>query len=312
MLSHRHWLKYKGSVSHISQTHRHLFALSLIGVPFIRFPPVASSLTCSCHHLQRHRHRWSGPDLNPWPLCSLEWNVWLLDKSDSKHRYSPLWPNIRHESEVHLRSTGRRAADGTAPVISTLVRSSAPASLSVTLFQEIWCPVLRALGVRQRVLSGWADGGQRKSLVTLRRLRRKTVSRTWTRSQIRLVKIGQLEAAVLERCEASRRSRWASWWACRRSERGQRDHSALLVHSTRTRGCLVNPTPNTVDEPKFCAYINEEPTPINLPDSNRSFPRLDDATIISTTGPRRISTFMSIQQQQAYRSKQSSPTVLGS
>ena len=51
-------------------------------------------------------------------------------------------------------------------------------------------------------------------------------------------------------------------------------------------GCLGKPTPYTGSEPNICAYINEEHTPFNLPDSNRDFPRSDDAAIISTTeGP---------------------------
>ena len=35
--------------------------------------------------------------------------------------------------------------------------------------------------------------------------------------------------------------------------------------------------------PNFCTYINEEHTPMNLPDSHWNFPRRDGATIISTT-----------------------------
>ena len=47
--------------------------------------------------------------------------------------------------------------------------------------------------------------------------------------------------------------------------------------------CLTNLTPNTGYEPNFYNYMNEEHTPINLPDSHRSFQCRDDATIISTT-----------------------------
>ena len=36
-------------------------------------------------------------------------------------------------------------------------------------------------------------------------------------------------------------------------------------------GCVANPTPNTRYEPKFCSYMNEEHTPINLPDSHKVF-----------------------------------------
>ena len=48
-------------------------------------------------------------------------------------------------------------------------------------------------------------------------------------------------------------------------------------------GCLTNPTLRTGYEPNFNSYMNEEHSPINLPDSHRSFPCRDDATIISTT-----------------------------
>ena len=43
------------------------------------------------------------------------------------------------------------------------------------------------------------------------------------------------------------------------------------------------PTPNTGYEPNFHSYMNEEHTPINLPDSHRCFQGRDDATIISAT-----------------------------
>ena len=53
----------------------------------------------------------------------------------------------------------------------------------------------------------------------------------------------------------------------------------------------------TGNEPNFNSNMNEEHTPINLPDSHRSFPCRDDATIISTLcGARRFSAFRSIQQ----------------
>ena len=74
--------------------------------------------------------------------------------------------------------------------------------------------------------------------------------------------------------------------------------------------CLANPTPNTGYEPNFHSYMNEEHTPINLPDSHRSFQCRDDATIISShRRSRRFSAFKSIQQQQANRSKQGSHNV---
>ena len=56
-----------------------------------------------------------------------------------------------------------------------------------------------ALGVQRQVFSGWAHEGQRQSLVTLRKLQKKTQVHTWTRSlgtvsgrrwQTRLAKLG--------------------------------------------------------------------------------------------------------------------------
>ena len=57
----------------------------------------------------------------------------------------------------------------------------------------------------------------------------------------------------------------------------------LVSPFTGVSGCLANPTPHTGFEPNFYSYMNEEHTPINLPDSHRSFPCRDDATIITTT-----------------------------
>ena len=56
-------------------------------------------------------------------------------------------------------------------------------------------------------------------------------------------------------------------------------------------------------------HINEEHTPINLPDLNRNFLRRWRHKDLHHRGPRRISTFRSIHQQHAYRSKQSSHSV---
>ena len=51
-------------------------------------------------------------------------------------------------------------------------------------------------------------------------------------------------------------------------------------HHLKAQGhCFVNPTANTGYEPNFCRYMNEEHTPINLPDNHR-----DDATIIPYSG----------------------------
>ena len=82
------------------------------------------------------------------------------------------------------------------------------------------------------------------------------------------------------------------------------------AHWSGLSGCLAKPTPRTGYEPNFHSCMNEEHTPINLPDSHRSFPRRDDATRVSATeDPRRFSAFRSIQQQQANRSKQGSHNV---
>ena len=50
-------------------------------------------------------------------------------------------------------------------------------------------------------------------------------------------------------------------------------------------GRLANPSPRTGYEPNFNTYINEEHTPIYLPDSHRNFPRRDDAMIATTEDP---------------------------
>ena len=48
-------------------------------------------------------------------------------------------------------------------------------------------------------------------------------------------------------------------------------------------GCLANPTPDAVSEPKFCVDVSDEHTPINLPDSHRIFLHDYDATVVATT-----------------------------
>ena len=67
---------------------------------------------------------------------------------------------------------------------------------------------------------------------------------------------------------------------------GSRRTPCASAHWSAMSGCLATPTPNTGYEPNFYGCTNEEHTPINLPDSHRSFQCRDDATIISTTeGP---------------------------
>ena len=77
-------------------------------------------------------------------------------------------------------------------------------------------------------------------------------------------------------------------------------------------GCLANPTPNTGCEPNFYSYMNEEHTPINLPESKRNFQCRDDATIISATEDPAV---FRIRKHPAAASKPQQaefPTMLGS
>ena len=53
------------------------------------------------------------------------------------------------------------------------------------------------------------------------------------------------------------------------------------AHWSGMSGCLASPTLNTGYEPNFYSYLNEEHTPINVPDNHRSFRCRDNATIIS-------------------------------
>ena len=83
ILSHWHWLKVKGiCVAHFSKTHFRLVVMSLLNIHFVRFPPVASSPTCSLSRpsasstsLERSRinlcasAQWSGMS-GPTPLAS--------------------------------------------------------------------------------------------------------------------------------------------------------------------------------------------------------------------------------------------------
>ena len=78
-------------------------------------------------------------------------------------------------------------------------------------------------------------------------------------------------------CSLSRRS--ASTTSLERA----RLNACSSAHWSGMSGCFANLTQNTGYEPNICAYINEEHTPIHLPDSNRNFLRHDDATIIFTT-----------------------------
>ena len=59
---------------------------------------------------------------------------------------------------------------------------------------------------------------------------------------------------------------------------GSRQNPCASDHWSGMSSRMANPTPNTGYEPNFYTYMNEEHTPVNLPDS---FQCRDDATIIS-------------------------------
>ena len=95
------------------------------------------------------------------------------------------------------------------PSSAAWLKVPAPASLSLVTLSGGRVPSSsHALGARRQLFSGWVDGGQRQSLVTLRRLqKKKTRIHTWTRSCGTGVrsqmadaarKTGQLEASVQE------------------------------------------------------------------------------------------------------------------
>ena len=69
------------------------FAMSLLNVSSVCFPPVTSSPTCSVARPLSSTTSFGGSRQNPSCLCSLEWNVWLLGQSDLKHksRVHPIW-----------------------------------------------------------------------------------------------------------------------------------------------------------------------------------------------------------------------------
>ena len=96
--------------------------------------------------------------------------------------------------------------------------------------------------------------------------------------------------------------------------RGSRVNSCASCHWSGMSGWLANPTSHTqVTSPTSISNKNEEHTPINLPDSRRSFPCRDDATIISTLcGSRRFSAFRSIQQAANQPQQAGFTTMLGS
>ena len=64
--------RYKGSVSRISQKHCHLFVMSLLGVPSVRFPLFASSPTCSLSRPSASSTSLERTTLNPCP--SAHWS----------------------------------------------------------------------------------------------------------------------------------------------------------------------------------------------------------------------------------------------
>ena len=71
-----------GSVSRISQKHCHVFVMSLSGVPFTRFPPVASSPACSLSRPSASSTSLERTRLTPAPLltgveCLAAWPIRL-------------------------------------------------------------------------------------------------------------------------------------------------------------------------------------------------------------------------------------------
>ena len=89
-----------------------------------------------------------------------------------------------------------------------------------------------------------------------------------------------------------------------------RSNTCTSAHWSGMSGCWANPTPHTSYEPNICVYFNDEHTPINLHRQRQEFPaQLGRHHGLHHRGHRKTSTFRSIQQQQAYRSKQSSHSV---
>ena len=76
-------------------------------------------------------------------------------------------------------------------------------------------------------------------------------------------------------------------------------------------GYFANPTPNTGYEPNFYSYMNEEHTPINLPDNHRSFQCRDDATIISAAEDPEVP-FSGASSSSKQTAASRVPTMLGS
>ena len=92
-----------------------------------------------------------------WSSCRRKSAFPLYGRTSSESYCSP--PRERGSQFLHLRLC-----------LVTLPGSRVPSSL-------------HALEIRRQVFSGWADdGGQRQSLVTLRRMQKKTQIHTWTRS----------------------------------------------------------------------------------------------------------------------------------
>ena len=119
-------------------------AVSLLNIPFDRFPPVLSSPTCPTSRTSTTSTSFGGSGQNPLCLRSLEWNVWLLFQSDTKNRYSLQKPGPDHsgtnyscpvdaQSSNGEKDTGRPLSGKTPMELATgrkNKRSSGPASMN--------------------------------------------------------------------------------------------------------------------------------------------------------------------------------------
>ena len=85
-----------------------------------------------------------------------------------------------------------------------------------------------------------------------------------------------------------------------------KNSTCAYAHWSGMSGCLANPTTNTGYKPNFCNNMSEENTPINIPDSNRSWQCRDDATI----SPTEDTSVFRLREHQAAASRV--PTLIGS
>ena len=104
--------------------------MSLLNVPFVRFPPVASSPTCSLSRPSASSTSLERNRMNPQCFWSLEWNVWLLGHSDpTRHRLQPR--STRRQQDV---SSAQKGFAAQAPVMGC----SGPPKLCATRMPLSW------------------------------------------------------------------------------------------------------------------------------------------------------------------------------